>query len=444
MAMCLNALDLGCTEDEVNNVMGARPMKGAAWEQALACAQHYGCRATLTMPSTVEQLKAWTDAEIPVMIAWNPEGRPWSHASVVFDVDDDLNVYIADPNIPNPKKTVRVVSEDEFYTKWYEKFPNYLVRRPACAIQREITSDGRQILASFREASLKVIYAGVMLDDSSKKRLATWWESHTGSDVLPKRFMHHMTIAFRPKPDEIAKIPVGKSVNLKVTGWADNGKVQAIAVKSPIRSKNAIPHITVATDGVAKPFESNALLAQGYNQVSGPVLSGRVGFFTPNGVVYENTKSASTQPLKLQPDYGEYDMDLMKMKRELEKVAAEKVILKTWERKNSRPETREVPYKHAKAMVDKGSFFKAQIIGDFDQILHESKPKQASNCSRQGEVELMELDDFERELMAEEKEARFKEGPAGKKQWKKWFNSQSDSFKEDWEENTDRYKDKFK
>ena len=148
MMMCLRALGHECDEDEVNKVMGARPMKGAAWEQALACAQHYGCRATLTSPSTVKQLKEWTDAGKPVMIAWNPEGREWSHASVVFDVDDDLNVYVADPNIPDPDETVRVVPKGEFYKKWYEKWPNYLVRRPAMMIDREITADGRQVMAS--------------------------------------------------------------------------------------------------------------------------------------------------------------------------------------------------------------------------------------------------------------------------------------------------------
>jgi hypothetical protein len=156
MAMCLNALGFDCDEDEVNKVMGARPMKGAAWEEALACAQHYGCRATLTTPCTVTQLKEWTDAGIPVMIAWNPEGRDWSHASVVFDVVDgpeERVVHVADPNIPNPEKTVRVVGEDEFYSKWYEKWPNYLVRRPACAIDREITQDGRQVVASSKTAS---------------------------------------------------------------------------------------------------------------------------------------------------------------------------------------------------------------------------------------------------------------------------------------------------
>lgn len=169
MAMCLQALGHKCDEDEVNKVMGAAPMRGAAWEQALACAQHYGCRATLTMPSTIRQLKEWTDAGIPVMIAWNPEGRDWSHASVVYHVQEGpieevrsnqtlqgegpgLYVYVADPNIPNPDKVTRIVHEDVFYKCWYEKFPNYLVRRPACAIAREVTADGRQVMASAKVA----------------------------------------------------------------------------------------------------------------------------------------------------------------------------------------------------------------------------------------------------------------------------------------------------
>lgn len=155
MMMCLQALGHECDEDEVNKVMGARPMKGASWEQALACAQHYGCRATLTMPSTVSQLKEWTDKGVPVMIAWNPEGRDWSHASVVFDVteeDGEVYVHVADPNIPDPEETVRKVTKGEFYSKWAEKWPNYLVRRPACAIEREITPKGRQVMASNKTA----------------------------------------------------------------------------------------------------------------------------------------------------------------------------------------------------------------------------------------------------------------------------------------------------
>lgn len=142
MTMCLKALGHKVDEDVVNDVLGATPLRGAAWEQILATAQYFGCKATLQMPCTVEELKAWTDAGNPVLIAWNPEGRDWSHASVVFHVDDDLNVHVADPNIPNPKKTTRIISEDDFYARWVEKFPRYLVRRPACLIQREISPEG--------------------------------------------------------------------------------------------------------------------------------------------------------------------------------------------------------------------------------------------------------------------------------------------------------------
>jgi len=154
MAMCLRANGISpeeSTTEMVNKVMGAQPMKGASWEQALACAQHYGMRAILMVPCTVKKLKEWTDQGIPVMIAWNPEGRDWSHASVVFDVqegDDGLTVLVADPNIPNPDKTVRTVTDDDFYHKWFEKWPDYLVRRPAMAVMPEITLDGRQVMAS--------------------------------------------------------------------------------------------------------------------------------------------------------------------------------------------------------------------------------------------------------------------------------------------------------
>jgi len=174
LAMALRAQgvpDEECGVQRVNKVVGAMPLRGAAWEPLLAAANHFGMRATLTLPSTVRQLKQWTDAGTPVVIAWNPENREWSHASLVFDVDDDLNVYVADPNIPDPDETVRVVPKAEFYGKWYEKSPQgFLIRRPACAIQREITADGRQVMASAkRVASLKTAQWKPLFDGKGKK-----------------------------------------------------------------------------------------------------------------------------------------------------------------------------------------------------------------------------------------------------------------------------------
>lgn len=147
--MALNSLGVKVDEEEVNKVIGAKAMRGARWEEVLACCQYFGCRATLTTPSTLTQVKEWTDQGKPVLIAWNPEGRDWSHASLIFDVTGErgnYTVHIADPNIPNPDKTVREMGEDEFYSKWFEKWQNFLVRRPALMVDREITLDGKQVL----------------------------------------------------------------------------------------------------------------------------------------------------------------------------------------------------------------------------------------------------------------------------------------------------------
>jgi len=158
--MALNALGVKCSEDDINKVIGAKPMQGARWEEVLACAQYFGIRATLTTPSTLTQVKEWTDSGKPVLIAWNPEGRDWSHASLIFDVTGEkgsYEVHIADPNIPNPDKTVRIVGEDDFYSKWFEKWPNYLVRRPALMLDREITLEGRQVMASEKPNFFSVV-----------------------------------------------------------------------------------------------------------------------------------------------------------------------------------------------------------------------------------------------------------------------------------------------
>ena len=153
MSMALGAHGIKVDEDTVNEVMGASPLRGASWEDALACAQYFGCRGTLVSPCTLKQVKEWTDAKIPVLIAWNPEGRPWSHASLIFDVDSDT-VYVADSNIPNPDETVRETPIEEFYKKWFENRGDYLVRRPAMAIEREITADGKPTMSS-KTAALK-------------------------------------------------------------------------------------------------------------------------------------------------------------------------------------------------------------------------------------------------------------------------------------------------
>lgn len=148
LSMALESCGIEADEDTVNKVMGAAPMQGASWEQAFAASQHFGARVTFICPATLAQVKAYTDKGVAVMIAWNPEGRPWSHASVIKDVDDEGNVTVADPNIPDPDVLTRTLPKAEFYGKWYEKWESYLVRRPAMAVEREVSPEGRQMAAS--------------------------------------------------------------------------------------------------------------------------------------------------------------------------------------------------------------------------------------------------------------------------------------------------------
>ena len=224
-SLCMALRALGVPEDEcsparVNKVVGAMPLQGAAWEPMLAAANHYGMRATLTLPSTVRQLKSWTDAGKPVVIAWNPEGREWSHASLVFDVDDDLNVYVADPNIPDPDETVRVVPKGEFYSKWYEKAPQgFLIRRPACVIEREITPDGRQVMASRKKTASRMDYDDPRFQRKIDKALDEALDLSEGWPATPMRGRLDGS-----HPNDVAYDRARRKIwekHLRGTGWTE-------------------------------------------------------------------------------------------------------------------------------------------------------------------------------------------------------------------------------
>jgi len=155
LSACLRAHGKDQTEADVNRIMGAGPLRGATWESLMGAAQYFGLRATLVVPATLTQLKNWTDQGVPVVIAYNPEGRPWSHASVVYDVTgegEDTMIHVMDPNIPDPDRTVRVYKKADFYKIWSEKVgDSIIIRRPACAIEREVTPEGRQVMASMKK-----------------------------------------------------------------------------------------------------------------------------------------------------------------------------------------------------------------------------------------------------------------------------------------------------
>jgi hypothetical protein len=124
---------------------------------------------------------------------------------------------------------------------------------------------------------MKAIYVGVMLSDPEK--LLSWWEREVG-ELLQKKISHHMTIKFKPSPEDLSELTLGQEVGLRVVGWVDDGTIQAVAVEPEgVVSHNRIPHVTVATDGVTSPVKSNTLLEEGFTRIQGPTLKGRIGVF---------------------------------------------------------------------------------------------------------------------------------------------------------------------
>lgn len=121
-------------------------------------------------------------------------------------------------------------------------------------------------------------YYALVLTAESRGRLRSLYAT------LPKPIAHHCTVIYGTKdpadlPAAFSPNDLGREFSLKVIGTKGDMGVQAVVVAllaadgSPVTkpfSKNAIPHITVATDGISEAFVSNALLAKGYDVVDGP------------------------------------------------------------------------------------------------------------------------------------------------------------------------------
>ena len=176
---------------------------------------------------------------------------------------------IEDMSQPNPKK----------------KPPRYDLRKRRLDVDDpDIETQGqegdRDLSLNYKRIAAKkpkALFTAVILDDPSA--LFRWWEKETGIPLLSKRFAHHMTIKFKPSPEEVKALPMGDSAPLEIVGWAADEKCQTVKVKvAGVTSSNKIAHITVATDGTS-PVYSNDLLAKGVTPAKGKKkLKARVGF----------------------------------------------------------------------------------------------------------------------------------------------------------------------
>jgi hypothetical protein len=107
--------------------------------------------------------------------------------------------------------------------------------------------------------------------------------------TLAAPLAHHCTVAHGTRdPADLPAIftptAIGERFHLRVRGFARraDGGVEAAVVTLILAdgqeiehgfSSNAVPHVTVATDGQTAPAAANALLEAGFAPVDGPILS---------------------------------------------------------------------------------------------------------------------------------------------------------------------------
>ena len=129
---------------------------------------------------------------------------------------------------------------------------------------------------------LEILYTGIFFDFSEEEK-ENLLQVAGGFD-MPNKFMHHITLQFRPEMGEHVKWMLeheGLEVKVKVIGVADSKKVAALSILIPhptrVWCKNGIPHLTVATAKSIRPFESNQVP---YKRVRKTFeLTGRLGIF---------------------------------------------------------------------------------------------------------------------------------------------------------------------
>lgn len=125
-------------------------------------------------------------------------------------------------------------------------------------------------------------YFALLLTPESSARLAAL-------ATLAQPLAHHCTVAHGTRdpadlPAVFAVTAIGERFRLRVRGFATRADagIQAAVVALILAdgreiergfSSNAVPHVTVATDGRAEPAEANALLEAGFTPVDGPILT---------------------------------------------------------------------------------------------------------------------------------------------------------------------------
>ena len=138
----------------------------------------------------------------------------------------------------------------------------------------------RQIVRAFVPKA-DVRYTGIFLDPMNQQRLVKRF-----GQKFPQLQAHHMTlwsVMDESGGPDLESLPLGKTVDLRVVGYAEDDKGQAVVVAPPAGfrpGRGRLPHITISTAPGVKPVYSNELLRHA-DIATGtfPKIEGKVGWW---------------------------------------------------------------------------------------------------------------------------------------------------------------------
>lgn len=146
LKMVLAYYGLERSEEKLAKLCGTDPDLGTSAEGIKQAAESLGFTVEIKNNSTFEDIQAWLDKKVPVIVNWFTRGRTDysssevsdGHLSVVVGLDDEY-IYLQDSEIGK----LRQIARDDFIKVWFDFTGEYInswdemIIRQLIAIQKD-------------------------------------------------------------------------------------------------------------------------------------------------------------------------------------------------------------------------------------------------------------------------------------------------------------------
>lgn len=129
LKMVFNYYGIEKSEQEVTELCGTHPDLGTDDQQIKKAAESVDLKVEIKNESSLDDIKAWLDKKVPVIVNWFTRGRADyedsevadGHYSVVVGLDNEF-IYLQDPEIGKLRK----IEKEDFMKVWFDFTGEYI------------------------------------------------------------------------------------------------------------------------------------------------------------------------------------------------------------------------------------------------------------------------------------------------------------------------------